>query len=184
MNHKPLTPDFDASAGTPSQAAIGAFFRTALEDNAAALRDALEVYPVLIEWKDPNTQSTALILAAKAGNAKAVGALLESGADIRAVDAAAMNALCYAAYYGYHDACLLLIRAGADPAERGRHGMSALTCAVAGDFPSLAERLERDAAEYRRDMRAGWEGAAVDMGTAKAFQPLKKLSLKIKPPQV
>lgn len=182
MSNKRPSADFNASPETPPAAVVTAFFAAAEKGEADELRDMLELYPALCGWKEHNTKSTALIVAAKQGNAEAVHMLLDGNADIRAEDAGGMNALFHAAYNGHFEACVALVGAGADPAETGRHGISAIAAAKAGDFPSLSTRLEIAAAEREAILRDAWHDVGVLRdGTREPLQVMKQLSLKIRP---
>ena len=180
MNQRPLSTDFNSSLNTPSKAIVEAFFSAAELGKDAVLQEALALYPVLAQWKEPNVQATALIVAARQGNAGAVQVLLEAGADIWVEDAGQMNAICAAAYNGHFDACLALIKAGADPSRASGNGMTAISGATAGDFPSLSGWLESSAQEHRDAITAAWDKRSYDVGTAKPLQAMKPLSLKPK----
>ena len=135
---------------------------------------------MLAAWKKPNIQATALIVAARQGNAGAVQVLLDAGADIWAEDAGRMNAICAAAYNGHYDASLALVKAGADPAEPSGCGLSAVNAATAGDFPSLSGWLAAVALQHRDAVSAARDKRAAHVATDKPMQVMKKLSLKPK----
>jgi ankyrin repeat protein len=176
-----LSADFNPSPDTPSKEVVKSFFAAAEGGDAATVRELLDFFPVLAEWKEPRTQATALVVAAKNGWPEVTGALLQGGADIKAEDAGAMNALCYAACNGHYDVCTLLIRSGADPAEKGRHGMSAIDCARAQDFPSLGDYMLRTAAEHRENSKASWGDAGeIEIGISRPVQAMKPIVFKPK----
>jgi ankyrin repeat protein len=179
---KTISADFNSSPEMPAAAIVTAFFEAAGKGEAEQVRDFIEKFPVLVEWKEPVLKSTALIVAAKAGHPEVVKVLLDGGGDIDAVDAGAMNAICQAAMHGRRDVCDLLISEGADPTMPGRHGISAVACANAAEFPSLADHLVRQMAGQREQIRNSWRGA--DLGGMEldhAVPVMKRLSLKRKP---
>jgi hypothetical protein len=159
----------------PSTEAIRDFFAAAESGDVAGLRDCLGRYPALISSQD-ETKATALIVAAKSGQAEAVQALLDAGADREAEDAGGMTALCQAAYYGHSQACDTLVAAGAHPAY-APHGPSPIVLANAGDFPSLSAKLQTIADA----LPSPWHDVAPILdGTTKPVRVMKQLSLKPK----
>ncbi|TAL36551.1 MAG: ankyrin repeat domain-containing protein [Alphaproteobacteria bacterium] len=176
-----LSADFNPSPDTPSKEVVTSFFAAAEGGDAATIQELLDFFPVLAEWKEPLTQATALIVAAKAGRTEVIAVLVQSGADIKAEDAGAMNALSYAACNGHYDVCVLLIQSGADPAEKGRHGMSAIDCARTQDFPSLGDYMLRAAAERRENIKASWgDSGEIEIGTSRPVQAMKPIVFKPK----
>jgi outer membrane biosynthesis protein TonB len=97
---------------------------------------------------DPATGKTALHLAAEAGFADVIKALLVSGSG--RADPSARNArngstpLHGAAYYGQADAARALILAGADPAATNRNGISPLHSAADNGFVGVLRELLRE----------------------------------------
>jgi ankyrin repeat protein len=170
---KPLRADFNAHSGVPSQDVVKSFFDAAEKGDLDHIRGALELYPALIGARN-NTQATPLIVAAKSGNAEVVSELVGAGADIKAVDAGSMSAICHAAYSGHSSICYFLIGCGAHPGERGRTGMSAVSCAMAGDFPSLSDSLKMVAVEMTRE---AWRNLDPSSGTSRDIK-VKRLTLK------
>ena len=84
-----------------------------------------------------------LIAAARAGDAERIAALLDQGADPRAVSPDGTTALHWAARAGQAAAVELLLAAGADPAAANRYGVTPLALAAEnGDAASVAALLD------------------------------------------
>ena len=83
-----------------------------------------------------------LVVAARAGDAERVAALLEQGADARAASPDGTTALHWAARAGHAGAVEMLLAAGADPAAANRYGVTPLALAAEnGDAASVAALL-------------------------------------------
>jgi ankyrin repeat protein len=84
-------------------------------------------------WKLPCRPLRAgdMIAAASAGDAEAVGKLLELELPVDAVDGYGATALLHAAGRGYADVAALLLERGANPAHAAKDGSTALSAAVA-----------------------------------------------------
>lgn len=100
-----------------------------------AMRRLLEGNPALANARSEiDTRGTfPLHVAAESGQAGAARLLLEYGADVAGCDLENdANPLGWAAFYGRPDVVLVLINAGSDPAQRNRHGLTPLGCAIGG----------------------------------------------------
>lgn len=105
--------------------------------------------PALLRWLDwphwPHPgrvlRDTDLIAAAVAGDAIAVGCLLELGLDRGVRDARGCNALLRAAGSGHADVVAVLLKAGLDPALAADSGMTALTAAISQGHAEVVELL-------------------------------------------
>lgn len=174
--------DFNPCPKTPSKQAVEAFFLAVEAGDAAKTQDMLELFPVLVEWKDDMTRATAVVLAAKLGHLAVVSVLEAAGADMEARDAGAMDAISYAACNGHQHVADYLIDHGADAAKKSRHGISAIDCARAADFYSFADHLQERMQGRRQDMRAVWndQADACESGLAQAIKPMPRLTLKPK----
>jgi ankyrin repeat protein len=81
--------------------------------------------------------------AAVNGHARAVGVLLDAGADVALVDDVyGSQALAWAASGGHGVVVDLLLAAGADPTHHNDHGRTAVGLARDNGFPELADRLD------------------------------------------
>ncbi|SDE06773.1 ankyrin repeat domain-containing protein [Aquimonas voraii] len=105
--------------------------------------------PALLRWLDwsrwPHPgralRDTDLIAAAVAGDAVAVGCLLELGLDRGVRDARGCSALLRAAGSGHADVVAVLLKAGLDPALAADSGMTALTAAISQGHANVVELL-------------------------------------------
>jgi uncharacterized protein len=79
--------------------------------------------------------------AAKAGDAEAARALLQSGANINALDRYGQTALMLAAHRGHEALVETLIEHGADLNVTASYRLSALMLAVVAGHPGIARRL-------------------------------------------
>ncbi len=74
-----------------------------------------------------------LHVAAEFGQADAARMLLEYGADVSLLDAEnAAIALGWAAFFGRPEVVTVLLKAGPEPSQRNKHGLTPLGCAVGG----------------------------------------------------
>lgn len=182
MSKSVANADFNPFPETPSTQVVVDFFSAVEAGDAEATRDMLELFPVLVEWKDNDARATALIVAAKQGHVDVVAVLDAVGADIEATDAGAMDAISYAACNGHQDVADYLIDHGADAAKKGRHGISAIDCARAADFYSFADHLQRRMQGKAQDMRAEWDNQAeaCASGLTRPLKPMPLLTFKQK----
>lgn len=105
--------------------------------------------PALLRWLDwgrwPHPgrplRDADLIHAAVAGDAVAVGCLLELGLDRGVRDARGCSALLRAAGSGHADVVAVLLKAGLDPALAADSGMTALTAAISQSHADVVELL-------------------------------------------
>jgi hypothetical protein len=105
--------------------------------------------PALLRWLDwsrwPHPgralRDADLIAAAVAGDAVAVGCLLELGLDRGVRDARGCSALLRAAGSGHADVVAVLLKAGLDPALAADSGMTALTAAITQGHADVVELL-------------------------------------------
>lgn len=105
--------------------------------------------PALLRWLDwsrwPHPgralRDGDLIAAAVAGDAVAVGCLLELGLDPGVRDARGCSALLRAAGSGHADVVAVLLKAGIDPALAADSGMTALTAAISQGHADVVELL-------------------------------------------
>lgn len=89
---------------------------------------------------------TPLLQAACGGHTTVLSALLQAGAETKAVDKDGFVALMLAAANGHADACSVLLGAGANAAAARGDGQTALMMAAQKDHPSVVSLLvERDA---------------------------------------
>ncbi len=71
--------------------------------------------------------------AAEFGQAAAAGVLLDYGADVSLLDTENdAIALGWAAFFGRPEVVAVLLRAGSEPSQRNKHGLTPLGCAVGG----------------------------------------------------
>ncbi len=94
-------------------------------------------------WKLPHRplRATDAIAAASAGDAEAVGKLLELGLPVDAVDGFGASPLLHAAGRGYADVATLLLDRGANPAHAASDGATALSAAVAARQKPIVDLL-------------------------------------------
>jgi len=94
-------------------------------------------------WKLPHRllRATDTILAASAGDAAAVGKLLELGLPVDAVDGYGATALLHAAGIGHADVAAALLDRGANPAHAATDGSTALSAAVAARQWAIVDLL-------------------------------------------
>ncbi len=88
----------------------------------------------------PHGANTALLFAARVGDAASARLLLEAGADVNDTDAAGVSATALAAHSGFVDVVELLLDAGADPNAAGG-GFAPLHAAVFRRDVGLARTL-------------------------------------------
>src|SRR5437762_9505670 len=87
--------------------------------NARSVTDARGTYP--------------LHVAAEFAQADAAKLLLEHGADVSLLDAENdASALCSAAFFGRPQVTKILLQAGSDRAQKNKHGLTPLACALGG----------------------------------------------------
>lgn len=172
--------DFNAAGNSPPATVVTAFFAAVAQGNALPVREMLDSFPALLEWREATRGATPLIMAARHGQPAMLALLLNTGANPLAEDNAGMNALVNAASEGQQAACHYLMERGFDPTKGNRTGMTAISAARAADFPGLAESLARDAPLYRDIARAAWKQADVDVGTRLPVAPMKRLAFKQK----
>lgn len=86
---------------------------------------------------------TPLMLAAFRGDAAAVRALLERGADVNARDKDGDTALMFAAYKGHTEIVSLLLERGANVYARARNGWTAKRAAQSGLHTEVVILLRR-----------------------------------------
>ena len=95
------------------------------------------------EARTPDEGYTSLMIAAHAGHKEIISMLLQSGADVNAVDNTGVTALMRAALNGYTDCARVLLEKGADPdiqAEKQK-GMTALMYAASSGHTSAVKLL-------------------------------------------
>jgi ankyrin repeat protein len=100
-----------------------------------AMRRLLEKNPALANARSETDARGTLPLhvAAESGQTGAARLLLEYGADVAARDLENdAIPLGWAAFYGRPEVVSVLINAGSDPAQRNRHGLTPLGCAIGG----------------------------------------------------
>lgn len=131
-----------------SQEVIGGFFAAVGGGIVTDVDEWLDAYPSLIDSRNPNTNATAIVIAAQNGNLDLVRFLHQSGADLYASDNGDQGALFYAALKGEVQVANYLIDNGVDPRTTNRSGMSALSAARGADFHVFAEMLEKRRDEY------------------------------------
>lgn len=131
-----------------SQEVIGGFFAAVEGGIVTDVDEWLDAYPSLIDSRNPNTNATAIVIAAQNGNLDLVRFLHQSGADLNASDHGDQGALFYAALKGEVQVANYLIDNGVDPRTTNRSGMSALSAARGADFHVFAEMLEKRRDEY------------------------------------
>jgi ankyrin repeat protein len=85
--------------------------------------------------------------AAKSGDVEVARALLQSGADINALDRYGQTALMLAAHRGHEALVETLIEHGADLNVTAKYRLSALMLAVVAGHPDIARRLARAGAD-------------------------------------
>lgn len=91
-----------------------------------------------------NSQSEALLKAAREGNADTVKALLSSpGADLNAADERGSTPLIEAARYGHDDVARALVAAGANTQLKDKDGKTALMLAVQGGHDEVVRLLKQ-----------------------------------------
>lgn len=100
----------------------------------------------LIGWKvDLESRDrfgqTALMMAADAGQLRAVKLLIEAGVDVNATDPEGSTPLMFAAQHGYTDVARALIRGGANIKTKGSHGHDARSLAEQNRHGTLATLL-------------------------------------------
>jgi ankyrin repeat protein len=101
----------------------------------AAIRTWLQKNPVLVNARsETDARGTyALHVAAEAGQAAAAQLLLEHGADVNLLDLENDSiALCWAAFFGRPPVTEILLKAGSQPSQRNKHGLTPLGCALGG----------------------------------------------------
>ena len=127
------------------------FFRDVQRGDVEAVRAELERNPHIVDimgvW-----DSTALIVAAQAGDEAMVSLLIEFGADVEAVDTVGCTPLMNAVMQDRAGVLRLLIEAGADLEHVGDEEISALTMAVIYDRPELIDVLVAAGAEVDREL--------------------------------
>jgi uncharacterized protein len=133
------------------------------DDDAAGVQLLLK-HKARVDTRDGERRS-ALHVAAAAGHAGIVAALLDAGADVRARDVHGMTPLLSAARGGRVSAFDALVAAGADVALRDNDERSALVHAAQAEVPSLAllqriRDLGVDAALADRDGKRAVDYAA------------------------
>ena len=100
---------------------------------------------------------TALMRATYAGDATAVGALLEAGADVNLRDFMLNNPFLYAGAEGMLDIVKLTTKAGADPRITNRYGGTALIpAAERGHVEVVKYLLEHTSVDVNHVNRLGW----------------------------
>lgn len=120
--------------------------------------------PPAVAAGQPADDAAALHRAAHAGDAAAVGRLLDAGAEVDAATRLGVTPLALAAAHGHAAAVELLLRAGADPNRASPHGETPLMAAArTGVVDSVAALLRRGAAV---DAREGWRGQTALMWAA------------------
>jgi ankyrin repeat protein len=100
-----------------------------------AMRRLLEGNPALANARSETDARGPfpLHVAAESGQTGAARLLLEYGADVAARDLENdAIPLGWAAFYGRPEVVSVLINAGSDPAQRNRHGLAPLGCAIGG----------------------------------------------------
>lgn len=85
--------------------------------------------------------------AATAGDAAALKARLEAGADVNAKDRYGQSALMLAAHRGHLEAVATLLRQGANPDMTAKYGLSALMLAIVGGHEAVARALAQGGAD-------------------------------------
>jgi ankyrin repeat protein len=85
--------------------------------------------------------------AATAGDAAALEAHLEAGADVNAKDRYGQSALMLAAHRGHLDSVRVLLRHGASLDVTAKYGLSALMLAIVGGHEAVARALAQGGAD-------------------------------------
>ena len=99
------------------------------------LRVLLEANPSLVNSRSERDARGPypLHVAAEFGQADAGRVLLECGADVSLLDAENdAIALGWAAFFGRSEVVAVLLKAGSQPSQRNKHGLTPLGCAVGG----------------------------------------------------
>lgn len=90
----------------------------------------LDIVSLLLEETGKSDINTYLQAASAAGHPRIVEMLVETGADVDALDPLQKTPLHHAAEHGYYRVVKLLLRLGADPTRADNHGFTALHCAA------------------------------------------------------
>ncbi len=108
-------------------------------------------------WKPPcrPLRASDTIAAASAGDAEAVGKLLELELPVDAVDGYGATALLHAAGRGYADVAALLLGRGANPSHAAKDGSTALSAAVAARQWTVMELLIERGVEIDQRLAGG-----------------------------
>jgi len=113
---------------------------------AEAFLNELADYPEFMGLARPGINSvggfgnTPLKIASVQGNMSAIGALIDSGADINALNEDGYTALHHAVSQGHTEAAALLIKRGADATIRDRFGNAPLDYAKTPELRALFNR--------------------------------------------
>jgi ankyrin repeat protein len=114
---------------------------------AALAADPATVWALVAHGADPNAANangdTALVMAARAGNARAAKALIEAGAEVEMTDAAGMTPLMWAVQKSEDEAARVLLEAGADVNARAPNGANALSLAVSNRDAAMDALLRK-----------------------------------------
>lgn len=99
-----------------------------------------------INYQDPETKNTALIIASKWGYFEVVEYLLKSGADHNIQNYHGSTALILASWYGNYRIIELLIKSGVNLEIQNQYGYTALTTAsIYGNLKSIRSLLKAGA---------------------------------------
>ncbi|HMK37082.1 MAG TPA: ankyrin repeat domain-containing protein [Desulfomonilaceae bacterium] len=139
-----------------------------------------EVFEQLLPRTDIETRdesnNTPLILAAVAGHAGMVKALLEKRANVDATNHTRATALSAASEKGYADIVQLLLAAGANVNHKNSEGMTSLALAAANGHTKVAEMLLQEAADLKARTNSG--DTALSLAAADGRADTVKLLLK------
>lgn len=141
--------------------------QAALEDDVDELRRLLDEDPGLMETADAVTQEKPLHVACYVGSMRAVGFLLDKGADIDCRNRNEETPLLRACEAGRAEVVSVLLDRGADPTLYGQDLWTALMCASYGcerdepDYVAVIRLLLKDGrvpvdARYREGSTALW----------------------------
>src|SRR5262249_15256977 len=118
--------------------------RLLLAARGASMVELLGAYGADVNANSRNGLLTPLMLAARRGDAGAVRALLESGADVNAIDSTGTTALMGAAEVGSPDVVRLLLAAGALYQVSNSQGYTALQTATRASFDEPFRKVHRE----------------------------------------